>query len=69
MDFAKFKLSLTDQNIDPVEAWLDDESTTQAEVDAFMETLPTVEVKFSPDLIVTVGDAPVLNRNKKAGGA
>lgn len=28
-----------------------------------------VEVKFSPDLIVTVGDAPVLNRNKKAGSA
>lgn len=65
MDFAKFKLTLTDQNIDPVEAWLDDENTTQEEILEFMETLPSVEVNFSPDLIVTVGDTPVLNRNKK----
>lgn len=65
MEFKEFVLTVTDQKIDPVEAWLDDENTTEEEVLAFMETLPPVEVNFSPDLIVTIGDTPVLNRHKK----
>lgn len=65
MEFKEFVITVTDQKIDPVEVWLDDENTTEEEVLTFMETLPTVEVDFSPDLIVTIGDTPVLNYHKK----
>ncbi len=60
MKFSDFEKTITDPQIDPMEAWLNDETTTEDEVFNFVDLLPDVELVVSSDFKVVV----VSNQNR-----
>lgn len=54
MKFSDFEKKITDPQIDSMEAWLNDETTTEDEVFNFVDLLPDVELVISSDFKVVV---------------